>query len=382
MKKIDFGTNESFIQNYQKLKSARKMGEYYHCNKDSVTKHARDIGYDYSKNKENKITDSPQDVYNLYLQLQSTNKVAQKYNCSSTAVLNFLKKNGYSTQDFTGIVNKIPDDEFCKKYNELKTAQKMAEYYGCSSTAILNKAKKIGYNVNSSKEYKLSEEDKKNIIASYNTMTSGELAKKYNVSRGMITKIWYDNHLSGKIVENPSTTEKDITGQKFGKWTVLYKTNKRNAGGIIYWHCRCECGVERDVLGSSLRNGYSLSCGLHPNISKGNYKIAELLRAANIPFESEKTFSTCKDKKELPFDFYVNNQYLIEYDGFQHFEESREKTQEIGLGFDYDYTHKHDLMKNQWCKENGIPLIRIPYIHYDNLTIEDLKLETTTYLIK
>ena len=26
MQKIDFGTNESFIENYQKLKSSRKMG--------------------------------------------------------------------------------------------------------------------------------------------------------------------------------------------------------------------------------------------------------------------------------------------------------------------------------------------------------------------
>lgn len=40
------------------------------------------------------------------------------------------------------------------------------------------------------------------------------------------------------------------------------------------------------------------------------------------------------------------------------------------------------MIKNQWCKDNNIPLIRIPYTHLDKLIIEDLKLETTTFLVK
>jgi len=59
MKQIDFGSNESFIENYKKLKSSRKMGELYGCDKGTITKHARDIGYDYTKNKEIKITNIP-----------------------------------------------------------------------------------------------------------------------------------------------------------------------------------------------------------------------------------------------------------------------------------------------------------------------------------
>ena len=37
-------------------------------------------------------------------------------------------------------------------------------------------------------------------------------------------------------------------------------------------------------------------------------------------------------------------------------------------------------MKNEWCKDNNIPLIRIPYTQYNDLCIEDLQLETTTFL--
>ena len=36
MKKIDFGSDESFIKKYEELKSSRKMGEFYHCDKTSI----------------------------------------------------------------------------------------------------------------------------------------------------------------------------------------------------------------------------------------------------------------------------------------------------------------------------------------------------------
>ena len=270
-------------------------------------------------------------------------------------------------------INWGTDEEFIAKYEELKSSQKMGVYYNCNKKTVLNHAKKIGYDTNSNKKYKLSEEDKKNIINSYYTKTSTELAKQYNVSRGMITKLWYDANLKGKNVITQTTTI-DLTNQIFGKWTVLYKTDKRSVNGGVYWHCKCECGNEKDVLGQSLRCGRSLSCGNHSNISKGNVKISEILDKNGIEYELEKKFATCIDERYLPFDFYVNNKYLIEYDGEQHF-----KKDSI---FNYEYTHKHDLMKTQWCKENNIPLIRIPYTHYNDLCIEDLLLETSKFIEK
>lgn len=122
----------------------------------------------------------------------------------------------------------------------------------------------------------------------------------------MITKIWHDNNLYGKdIIYTPFHIDLK-PGASFGKWTVLYKTDDRDTGGNIKWMCRCECGIERAVSSASLRYGLSLSCGNH-NISRGNYLIQELLTKAGIPFVTEQRFSTCKDKNELPFDFYVNN---------------------------------------------------------------------------
>ena len=272
------------------------------------------------------------------------------------------------------IINWGSDEEFIKIYNELKSSRKVGEYYGCDKSSVLNHAKAIGYDVNANKEYKLSQQDKIEIINAYNSKTSTELAKQYNVSRGMITKLWKDNNLKGKEREKTHTTFNDLTNRDFDKWTVIEMTENRSSNGGIYWHCVCDCGRERNVLAQSLLSGKSLSCGAHSNISKGNAKIIEILNNANINYEIEKKFSSCKDIRELPFDFYIDNKYLIEYDGEQHY-----KKDNI---VDYEYTHRHDEIKNQWCRENNVPLIRIPYTHYKDLCLEDLLLETSNFIKK
>lgn len=51
----------------------------------------------------------------------------------------------------------------------------------------------------------------------------------------------------------------DLTGNRYGNWTVLGIANKNN--GKKAWLCRCDCGKEREVLGTSLNSGKSTSCG-------------------------------------------------------------------------------------------------------------------------
>lgn len=47
----------------------------------------------------------------------------------------------------------------------------------------------------------------------------------------------------------------DLTDQTFGEWKVLYYSGNK------MWHCRCSCGVEKDINGQTLREGLSKSCG-------------------------------------------------------------------------------------------------------------------------
>lgn len=51
----------------------------------------------------------------------------------------------------------------------------------------------------------------------------------------------------------------DLTGNKYGRWTVIKKaeTSKKD----IEWNCVCECGNIGVIRGSSLRSGNSKSCG-------------------------------------------------------------------------------------------------------------------------
>lgn len=52
----------------------------------------------------------------------------------------------------------------------------------------------------------------------------------------------------------------DLTGQKFGRLTVIAEAGKSKRGRIL-WHCVCECGNERIVVGENLRSGGTKSCG-------------------------------------------------------------------------------------------------------------------------
>ncbi len=55
-------------------------------------------------------------------------------------------------------------------------------------------------------------------------------------------------------------TRKDLKGEVFGAWTVL-DISHVSPGRKLYWLCRCTCGDEHPVEGSSLRLGRSTRCG-------------------------------------------------------------------------------------------------------------------------
>lgn len=56
----------------------------------------------------------------------------------------------------------------------------------------------------------------------------------------------------------------DLTGKKFGRWTVLRKGDSHTTPSgqrKTMWYCRCDCGVERDVDSCNLTSGATQSCG-------------------------------------------------------------------------------------------------------------------------
>ena len=87
---------------------------------------------------------------------------------------------------------------------------------------------------------------------------------------------------------------------------------------------------------------------------------------------------------KLRFDFGIikNNklEYLIEYDGEQHFLQNISQT---GWNTEENFRKikKRDDIKNKFCFDNNIPLIRIPYTHKNQIKIEDLILNTSKFII-
>jgi len=68
------------------------------------------------------------------------------------------------------------------------------------------------------------------------------------------------------------------------------------------------------------RFDYSLvefvGCPFCINESKGEKTIEKILYELGISYERQKTFNDCKDKKKLPFDFYLPEKNMcIEYNG-------------------------------------------------------------------
>lgn len=150
-----------------------------------------------------------------------------------------------------------------------------------------------------------------------------------------------------------------------------------------YWWCQCLKHPEHPlemINGQSLRAGITQNCSCCQVKSKGEELIVKILEKNNILYEREKYFNNLyyeDTNRPVRFDFYINNLYCLEFDGKQHFSYSTNKgwnTKEQLIK-----TQNGDQLRNEYCKQNNIPLIRIPYTHLNDLCLEDLLLETTSF---
>ena len=98
--------------------------------------------------------------------------------------------------------------------------------------------------------------------------------------------------------------------------------------------------------------------------SIGEQKVRQVLRESNLTFSEQHRFDDCKFKYTLPFDFYIPSlNTIIEYDGEQHYRAVK------GWGGEeyFQICKQRDVIKEEYCRDNNIRLIRIPYWEYDNI---------------
>ena len=132
-------------------------------------------------------------------------------------------------------------------------------------------------------------------------------------------------------------------------------------------------GIFEQLAGNHLNGSGCPICKL----SKGENKIKQWLQKYLIKFIFQKRFSGCKNKTELKFDFYLPEyNTCIEFDGRQHFE----PVSLFGGKISFQKIKKNDEIKNRFCLNNNINLIRVPFdIIRNNKKVEKLILDGIDY---
>ena len=144
--------------------------------------------------------------------------------------------------------------------------------------------------------------------------------------------------------------------------TVLgfLESSTKNHTNII---CKCSCGEQFICDANNWKSGVKNRCNrCVSNLSNIEKEVLDFLMENKIEFIQQKRFEECKDKRTLPFDFYLPNYNIcIEVDGEQHFREHSKFYKNKELKSNILDREKKDNLKTNFCKENNIELIRLRY---------------------
>lgn len=103
--------------------------------------------------------------------------------------------------------------------------------------------------------------------------------------------------------------------------------------------------------------------------SKGEKCIMKYLDEHSIKYIPQYTFLNCKDNCLLPFDFYLPDlNKIIEFDGQHHYYPVNfNGISDNEALFCHEQTVLHDQIKNTYCKNNNIDILRIPYYERNDI---------------
>lgn len=167
------------------------------------------------------------------------------------------------------------------------------------------------------------------------------------------------------VAQNGKGKAVKLEGIRSGLLTAIRPTERRAADGSIIWLCRCDCGNYSQVSSNAILQKATKSCGCL--LSSGEKKIQFILQKEQITFEVQKMFDGCvnpKTEAKLRFDFYLPDyNCCIEYDGEQHFR----PVEYFGGQKAFEAAQYRDILKNKFCENNDIKLIRIPYTDFDKI---------------
>jgi very-short-patch-repair endonuclease len=123
------------------------------------------------------------------------------------------------------------------------------------------------------------------------------------------------------------------------------------------------CPIHGDFEQTPLSHLQGCGCP-NCNESKGEKEISRFLDKNNISYYRQHKFDDCRNIHSLPFDFYISKfRTVIEFDGKQHFQ----PIEHFGGLESYERLKINDKIKNDYCEENYINIIRIRYDQIDDI---------------
>lgn len=142
---------------------------------------------------------------------------------------------------------------------------------------------------------------------------------------------------------------------------ILLTTEDEYINNITQLYFICPNNHKHHICWSDFQQGYRC---VFCSSSKGEKRVEQYLSSLDMDFTTQKTFENCKHKNKLRFDFYIPILNLcIEYDGEQHYK----PIDYFGGEKDFKETQFRDQIKTQYCKDNNINLLRIPYWEFNNI---------------
>lgn len=294
--------------------------------------------------------------YNMHIYIKNNGyecMIAQDYppkDCYEK--IKFIGKCGHIFErNWTKFIQKNTSKEYCPKcYRKLKPHRdyiKIDKYYDLFSQYNYNILENLNDGKKRKNDTKILVEDK-NGYKGY--LTYANLSSRKEQCRFLPfhkTNKWSANNIKKYFKDNNIDVE--LITEQYNGYDIPLKF-------------RCSCGEIFERIFPQNRTPYKCQKCLN---SMSNYEIIveDFLKKNNISYVRQKRFKDCKYKRELPFDFYLNELNIcIEVQGEQHYmaiifgNYNFEKADKI-----FEETIIRDKIKEDYCEKNKIPLIEIKY---------------------
>ena len=175
----------------------------------------------------------------------------------------------------------------------------------------------------------------------------------------------------GDIRDNKRIKCQECTGNKLSLEELKIKTKEISECELIskeYINSqkkldfKCKCGETFSCSWDKFYYHTQRRCQIcSKQQSKGEYTIEQYLIINNLSYKKQFTFDNCRNERKLRFDFAIMDDkelnYLIEFDGSQHYKPAKY----MGGEEKYKTTKINDGIKDDYCKQNNINIVRIPY---------------------